>query len=410
VQQFAAGTIKQSSASFLVRIRSQEHIDRMKNHKQKYFLLYLKTGAGHIAPARSIAHYFSAVHGDSIEPVLIDGLTDAKSFPRSIIENGYRLLQARAKWYYEFLYATNKFPPIGYLNVAMANFFIKPYLKKRIDEERPAKIVIFHFFLIAPVFDILKELNYQIPVITAVTDPFTAHPLWFQREEQRYIVFSERLRKYCIEIRKISETQLRVFPFILEEKFSTPLPTSEITKVKQKFGFAPDKKCVLIIGGGDGIPNGKNILRQLLHASLDVEIAVVCGKNKHLHAEALELQQQYPSLKVFAFVDFVYELLNASDIVITKCGASTIMEILMMKKIPIINDYIWEQELGNMEFVRDNELGIFERKIAELPSIVRKLVFDEKEYQRFRQNIEKMKIRSGTREVAEYLITMNNQQ
>jgi UDP-N-acetylglucosamine:LPS N-acetylglucosamine transferase len=166
---------------------------------------------------------------------------------------------------------------------------------------------------------------------------------------------------------------------------------------------------VLIIGGGDGIPNGKNILRQLLRGSLDVEIAVVCGKNKHLHAEALELQLQYPSLKVFGFVDFVYELLNASDIVITKCGASTIMEILMMKKVPIINDYIWEQELGNMEFVRDNELGIFERNIAELPSIVRKLASDEKESQRFRHNIEKMKIRSGTKEVAEFLITMSNE-
>jgi len=382
----------------------------MENHKQKYFLLYLKTGAGHIAPARSIAHHLSAVHGDIIEPVLVDGLTDAKSFPRSIIENGYRLLQARAKWYYEFLYATNKIPPIGYANVAIANFFIKPYLKKRIDEERPAKIAIFHFFLIAPVFDILKELRYDIPVVTAVTDPFTAHPLWFQREQQRFIVFSERLKKYCIDTRKISETQLRVFPFIIDEKFSTPLPTAEIANVKQKFGFAPDKKCVLIIGGGDGIPNGKRILRQLLGASLDVEIAIVCGKNRQLHAVALELQQQYPSLKVFGFVDIVYELLNASDIVITKCGASTIMEILMMKKIPIINDYIWEQELGNMEFVRDNELGIFERGIAKLPAIVRELVSNDDQCQRFRQNIEKMKIRSGTKEVAEFLITMSNQQ
>jgi processive 1,2-diacylglycerol beta-glucosyltransferase/1,2-diacylglycerol 3-beta-galactosyltransferase len=380
----------------------------MKNRKEKYFLLYLKTGEGHFAPARSIAHYLSAIHGNSIEPVLVDGLTDANSLPRSIIEKGYRLLQARAKWYYEFLYATNKFPPIGHINLAIVNFFIKPYLKKRIEDERPAKIVIFHFFLIAPVFNILKELRYDIPVITAVTDPFTAHPLWFQRPQQRYIVFSERLKTYCIERRKIPESRLHVFPFIIDEKFAAPLPSAEITRVKQKFGFRLDKKCVLIIGGGDGIPNGKLILRRLLHASLDVEIAIVCGKNKQLHAVALELQQRYPSLKVFAFVDFVYELLNAADIVITKCGASTIMEILMMKKIPVINDYIWEQELGNMEFVRDNELGIFERNIGKLPHIVRDLVSDEDQYQRYRQNIEKMKVRSGTKEVAEFLRTMNN--
>jgi UDP-N-acetylglucosamine:LPS N-acetylglucosamine transferase len=375
----------------------------MKNHKDKYLLLYLKTGEGHFAPARSIAHYLSSVHGDSIEPVLIDGLTDANPVPRSIIEKGYRLLQARAQWYYEFLYATNKFPPIGYLNVAIANFFIKPYLKKRIEEERPEKIVLFHFLLIAPVYDILRELRYDIPVMTVVTDPFTAHPMWFQRPQQRYIVFSERLKTYCIERRKIDESRLHVFPFVIDEKFETPLSSAKISEVKQRFGFKADRKCVLIIGGGDGIPHGERILRGLLSASLDVEIAIVCGKNKELHAAALELQHQFPSLKVFAFVDFVYELLNAADIVITKCGASTIMEILMMKKIPLINDYIWEQELGNMEFVRDNELGIFERNIGKLPNVVRSLVTNEDRYQRYRRNIEKMNVRSGTKEVAEFV-------
>lgn len=386
----------------------RQHGAPLKNHKERYFLLYLKTGEGHFAPARSIAKYLSSVHGNSIEPVLIDGLTDANPLPRSIIEKGYRLLQSRAKWYYELLYAGNKFPPIGHLTLAMVNFFIKPYLRKRIGEERPAKIVIFHFFLIAPVLDILQELQYDIPVITAVTDPFTAHPLWFLRPDQRYIVFSERLKRYCIERRKIPESRLHLFPFIIDDKFSAPLPSAGIVRVKQKFGLGLDKKCVLIIGGGDGIPNGELILTRLLNAELDVEIAIVCGKNKKLHAFALELQQRHPSLKVFAFIDFVYELLNAADIVITKCGASTIMEILMMKKIPVIIDYLWGQELGNMEFVRDNELGIFERNLGKLPIIVRNLVSDGGQYERYRQNIEKMNVRSGTKEVAEFLTTLSN--
>jgi UDP-N-acetylglucosamine:LPS N-acetylglucosamine transferase len=380
----------------------------VKNDKERYFLLYLKTGEGHFAPARSIAQYLSSTYGDRIEPVLVDGLTHANPFARSILEKGYRLLQARAQWCYEFLYATNKFPPIGYLNVAIANFFIKPYLKQRIKKEQPVQIVIFHFFLIAPVYDILKELQLDIPVLTVVTDPFTAHPMWFQRPEQCYAVFSERLKRYCIERRKIAESRLHVFPFIIDEKFGTPLPSAEIDSLKQRFGFRPDRKCLLVIGGGDGIPNGKHILRQLLSSSLDVEIAIVCGKNKKLHAAALELQQSYPSLKVFAFVDFVYELLNAADIVITKCGASTIMEILLMKRIPIINDYIWEQELGNMEFVRDNELGIFERNVRKLPSIIRDLVSSEDQLQRYRENIERMNLRSGTKEVAEFVRVMKS--
>ena len=378
----------------------------MQNPKEKYFLLYLKTGGGHFAPASSIAHYLSASYGSTIEPVLVDGLVNANALVRSILEDGYRLLQARSKLFYEFLYAVNKYPLIRHCNAAMTGFFMKPYLKKRIEEERPAKIVIFHFFLIAPVLDILKELHYDIPVITIVTDPFTAHPLWFQRDQKRYIVFSERLKEDCVRKRKIPASKLHVFPFILDKQFSTVLSAADITKLKQKFGFAPDRKIVLIIGGGDGIPHGTSILQHLLNASLNVEIAIVCGKNKELYAGALELQRQNPSLKVFAFVDFVYELLHTSDIVVTKCGASTIMEILIMKKIPIINDYLWEQELGNMEFIRDNELGIFEHDTAKLPSLIQDLVSGDEKYQQYVKNIAKMNVQSGTEEVGEFLRTM----
>jgi processive 1,2-diacylglycerol beta-glucosyltransferase/1,2-diacylglycerol 3-beta-galactosyltransferase len=233
----------------------------MQNPKEKYFLLYLKTGGGHLAPASSIAHYLSAAYGSTIEPVLVDGLVNANALVRSILEDGYRLLQARSKLFYEFLYAANKYPLIRHCNAAMTGFFMKPYLKRRIAEERPAKIVIFHFFLIAPVLDILKELHFDIPVITIVTDPFTAHPLWFQRKQERYIVFSERLNEYCVQKRKIPASKLQVFPFILDKQFSAALPSAEITKVKQKFGFAPEKKVILIIGGGDGIPHGPSILR-----------------------------------------------------------------------------------------------------------------------------------------------------
>ncbi len=374
----------------------------MSGQKQKYLFLYLRTGGGHLAPARSVAKYLSEHHGSRIEPVLVDGLAEARPFARYVIEDGYRLLQAKAKWYYEFLYATNKFPPIGYFNVAMANFFIKPYIRKRIMEEHPDQIVIVHFFLIAPVYQVLKELGLSIPVVTVITDPFTAHPLWFQRKEQRFIVFSERLKHHCLK-RGIPERSINVFPFIIDEKFTAPLSREKVMEVRSRFGFDPNKKLVLIIGGGDGIPHGRRILNNILSAGLPVETAIVCGKNMELHAEALALKEQYPALTVFGFVDFVYELLNAADIVITKCGASTIMEILMLNKVPVIIDYLWEQELGNMEFVRDNHLGIFERNISKLPGIIRELSMNGQKYEMYRSNIGRIGLKNGTKEVGEFL-------
>jgi processive 1,2-diacylglycerol beta-glucosyltransferase/1,2-diacylglycerol 3-beta-galactosyltransferase len=49
----------------------------MNVQKQKYFFLYLRTGGGHLAPARSVARYISEQHGETIESVLVDGLAEA---------------------------------------------------------------------------------------------------------------------------------------------------------------------------------------------------------------------------------------------------------------------------------------------------------------------------------------------
>jgi 1,2-diacylglycerol 3-beta-galactosyltransferase len=367
-----------------------------------YLFLYLRTGGGHLAPARSVAKYLTEQHGGQIQPILIDGLAEAKPFARYVIEDGYRMLQAKAKWYYEFLYATNKFPPIGLFNLVAANIYIKPYIRRMIAQHRPEKIVIFHFFLIMPVYQVLKELGLDIAVTTVVTDPFTAHPLWFQRRAQRYVVFSERLRQHCLR-RGIPDGSIARFPFIIDEKFAAPLTAPQLAEARSRFGMDPSRKTVLIIGGGDGIPHGERILQNLLRAGIQANIAIVCGKNQELHRDALELQKQYPQLLVFGFVDFVYELLNVSDIIITKCGASTIMEILMMKKVPVIIDYLWEQELGNMEFVRDNGMGIFERDITKLPVIVRRLCDDDAYYASFVRSIESQQLRNGTGDVGEYI-------
>lgn len=372
----------------------------------KYLFLYLRTGGGHLAPARSVAKYLAEHHRGECEPVLADGLTDAAPFARYIIEDGYRLLQAKAKWYYEFLYATNKFPPIGYFNVFAANVFIKPYIRSLLLTERPAKIVIFHFFLIAPVYQLLRELGLSIPVVTVVTDPYTAHPLWFQRKDQRYIVFSDRLKRERVR-KGIPEDRLSVFPFIVDDKFTAELSPERQAAFRAAHSFFPGKKIVLIIGGGDGIPHGARILKHLLSADIPAHIVIVCGKNTELFAAASALRKEHPQLTVFGFVDFVYELLNIADVVITKCGASTIMEVLMMKKIPVIIDYLWEQELGNMEFVRDTGMGIFERNISKLPSLVRKLCGDDEYSASFVRNIAAQQLRSGTRPVAEYLLKVS---
>ena len=384
------------------------HKNIMTETRKKYHLLFLNTGGGHLAPAKSIANCIDKLSSHSIEPVLIDGFEKANKIVQYVVEDGYRQLQSGGKWFYQFLYALYHISFITLLNDLVLASSITPYLERRILEDRPEKIIIFHFFLIRPVYHIVKRHNLKIPIFTVVTDPFTAHPFWFVNKKQHFILFSERLKKHAVR-RKLPLANLHVFPFILDEKFSSPIPAENIPALKKKYGFDPTKKMVLIFGGGDGIPNGKRILELLVESKIDLNIGIVGGKDEDLFNEAEQLKRNYnaENVQVFGYVDFIYELLNISDFVITKAGASATMEILHLKKIPIIIDYIWGQEKGNMEYIRDNNMGIFERDITKISSILNELL-NNKEKQKFIiENIESEHLKIGTEEVTKFILSDN---
>ena len=373
----------------------------------KYLFLYLKTGGGHLAPAKAVAEKIKMKRRVDVEILLVDGLSESNVLVKKVIEDGYKNAINKAAWTFEFLYALHKITAVSKFTAALVSYFVKPGIEKQVLETRPKKIVVFHFFLIKPVFEILKSYNLDIPVITVVTDPFTAHPIWFLQKEQNYVVFSDILKEKCIE-RGIDKNNLHVFPFVLDSKFSQKVSDFKKIRIRKKLGFEIDSKIILIMGGGEGMPHGKKILKRIIARNMDAEIAIVCGKNEKLYYKALKLKNKYDidNLKVYGFIDFVHSLVSISDVVITKCGASTSMEILMMGKVPVINNYIWEQEKGNMEFVCQSKMGILEKNTRFLPDVLHRLLTDNEFYNSIRNNIKNAAISNGVGQVSDYILKL----
>jgi processive 1,2-diacylglycerol beta-glucosyltransferase/1,2-diacylglycerol 3-beta-galactosyltransferase len=372
---------------------------------EKYLFLYLKTGGGHLAPAKAVAEKIKAKRRVDTEILLVDGLSESNIFVKKVIEDGYKNAINKAAWTFELLYVLHKITAVSKLTATIVSYFVKQGIERQILETRPKKIVVFHFFLIKPVFDIIKANNLDIPVLTVVTDPFTAHPIWFIQKEQNYVVFSDMLKEKCIE-KGINENNLHVFPFVLDGRFSRKVSDFKKIKIRKKFGFEIDSKIILIMGGGEGMPKGKKILKKLVSRNMDAEIAIVCGKNLKLYNKAMKLKNKFgiDNLKVYGFIDFVHSLVSISDIVITKCGASTSMEILMMGKIPVINNYIWEQEKGNMEFVCQGKMGILEKNTSVLPDVFHRLLTDNEFYNSISNNIKNASISNGVGQVSDYIL------
>lgn len=368
--------------------------------------LYLKTGGGHLSPARSVAQWIEKNYGDTNEVDLVDGFNGVHSLVKFIIEDGYRKSQEKARWVFEGLYALHKIKLIAHLSGILVSKFVLPILEKKILYDKPDKIVIFHFFLIKPVNEIIKKHQLKIPVLIVVTDPFTAHPIWFLDKQQKFIVFSQLLKDRLIAVNNISPEKIHTFPFILNEKFSSRLADETKENVRINYGISKESKVIMIMGGADGIPRGGKILKKILDSDVKAHILMVCGKNSNLFEKAIELKRVYNAerLNVFGFIDYVYELLNISDLVITKCGASTFMEVLMCGKIPVVNSYLWEQEKGNVDFICKNQLGRYEKKINKIPLIIKGLMQSSTEFSSYQSNINRMGLVNGTPQVSEFIL------
>jgi len=373
--------------------------------KEPILLFYLKTGGGHLAPVRALAEYLRATHPDSVEPVLIDGMAGAGGFERFMIEDGYRITQARAKWIYETLYAITKFPPATRANSVLVASLLRGEIEKTILSHRPKAIVISHFFLIAPILDILARRNLAIPVITIVTDPYTAHPLWFLRKNQTMVVFSERIRESAVR-QGIPAESVHVFPFILDPKFFRSASGPGAGAPRSALGFRSDQRVALLLGGGDGMPSGLRIVRRILSELPGVGVILVCGRNESLFKRAgrLAATERGKNLRVFGYVENVPDLIRASDAVLTKGGASTVMEITALGKTPVVTTYIWEQEKGNVEFLVNDNRGVYEKRIRMLPKILSGIFDDTPPFRTIRERNLTSRIESGTPAVGEFIM------
>ena len=133
----------------------------MESAKKKLAFIYLNTGSGHLAPAKAISEYLKKHHPDATESVLINPLEKSSKFVRIVIEDGYRILQNRAKWLYELIYALYKIRFISKITVWTVSKTVEKYLTKILLDEKPDIIIICHFFCIHPVYAITENGIYR---------------------------------------------------------------------------------------------------------------------------------------------------------------------------------------------------------------------------------------------------------
>jgi len=375
---------------------------------QKILFLYLNAGGGHLSCAKTLSECLYHTYDKKVNCVFVDGIGKSKLL-KHFVEDGYRISMSGSGVMSSLFYTLNQPSYMAKTSVAIFNLFIKSYLKEIFLKEKPDKVVIMHGALTRSAELVLKELGLDIPVIVVITDPFTLYPFWFTGKNAHYILFSDEARRTALK-KNIPKEQITQFPCFVNEKYSKKLSSKDCLEVKKRLGFSKDKKLLLVLGGGEGIKNGQILLEKIVtyvfKNSLDIDIAIVCGRNVTLKRYCDTLALKYSNsvhIHVYGFVDFIYELLNVCDIIVTKGGPATVIEILLLDKIPILNSYVWGQEKGNVEFVIKHDVGYYQPDVSKIPLLISKLLSNNNIVKKLHQNIKNLKLQNGTKQTSEFI-------
>ncbi len=373
----------------------------MKGHM---LFLYLKTGSVHLSTSSVLKKAVEERNPDP-EITLLNGCGPHQFVSHTLFEFGYHLSCNYFHGAHGLIFdLTCRFPWLIRVIETFLTWRTAAYLTKYLRKHDITGIISFHFAVSPAAVKAIRRVNPSIPFIIIVTDPYTAHPVWFYEKKQQYVVFSEQIRQEMVSRFGIDRDKIFLSPFILGKQF-VPLDAAGVRELKKKYGIAPERKTLLVAGGGEGLPGSVPLVLYFLRQNPSFKIIIVCGRNYSAQKQLEAMRLLYPDsdITVYGFVSFMDELIQLSDCVVTKAGPATMMEVLKCGKPVIFSTYIPGQELGNIHFVVDNKVGWFIRKPENIYRKVSRLFSDADYYREITERLEKLKIDTDINRLCDFI-------
>lgn len=242
-------------------------------------------------------------------------------------------------------------------------------LLAEVKREKPDHIICTHFFS-AELFSRAKKEGRIDSKITVVITDFAPHTFWVHPATDYYWVMTEDAKSDLIR-RGIPAEKVQAGGIPVNPQFK---PTGKKEEILKREGFDPSRFTVLLTSGSFGLaPQGK-ILRAMEQFKDRVQCFVVCGNNKQLKDELDRERYAFP-VKIYGFINFMPDLMEASDLVIAKSGGATTVETLAKGLPMIIFKPIPGQEKRNADYLKAKHAS-FGMEEPEQAEIILKNIFD----------------------------------
>jgi processive 1,2-diacylglycerol beta-glucosyltransferase len=243
------------------------------------------------------------------------------------------------------------------------------------ETEKP-KVIISTFPLCSCIVAKVKEeYDDDVILITVITDVVDSWE-WIYEGTNKYLVPTEEIKDRLIA-KGVNEENILVTGIPVKKEF-----------LDKKICFSTDKKntILVVLSGIDSV--SKKLLKKLDEYT-EYKIKIVTGRNEKLYGKLSDME--YSNLEIYGYVNNLDEMMDESVFIVTKPGGVTVFEAIN-KEVPlIVLNSIIGQEIGNIEFIKKNKIGIVINDLDDLLYILDYNINNPDTSDKYVKNIKRIK-------------------
>ena len=362
--------------------------------------MYITSNSGHYRSSLAIESALKTL-SPGITTMNINGFAYTNPFFEKLINRTYMSVIKNNPEVWEYLYDN---PKVLRSVQGMRNAIHKSNSKKLKvliqDEFKPDAVVCTQAFPCGMVADYKKYLGLDLPLFGVLTD-HAPHSYWIFDNIDYYIVPSEISRNHFVK-NGVDDAKIRVFGIPISQKFGNRCGKEDM---RRKFGLDSQKRTILIMGGSQGLGPVEKMVDALERMPLDFQILVVCGINKRLQKVLVKKGLRYKKkMLIFGLTENVDELMEASDIIITKPGGLTTSEALAKNLPMIIIHPIPGQETKNTEFLLQQGVALRAEDEGDVTVLVQELFSNSVKLDDMKKKIDLIKKPNSAMDTAQLIL------
>ncbi|MDH5533166.1 MAG: hypothetical protein OEX81_01925 [Candidatus Pacebacteria bacterium] len=261
-------------------------------------------------------------------------------------------------------------------------------VKKFLKQTNP-DIVINVFWMFRPSLDIMLK-DSEIKYLNIVTDPWTVHPFVASKVAENNLAFDQTTVKVIKG--QVEEAIVTPIGWFVRDAFEEKFNKKEVRK---KLELDNDKLTFLFTTGSEGTEKVLPIIGDVIKTNKPIQIIVACGNNESMLNKVNALKESLKENITLHAIPFTKELhlyMQAADLVIGKAGPNSVFEAVATLTPFFATTHIAGQEDGNLDIIRELNLGFVEENVQKASSILLKVIESPSQLESFKESLKKIAI------------------